>query len=114
MTDDCLFCRIASGSLASTKVYEDDDVVAFNDIHPAAPIHVLLIPRKHIASLADVEAGDEKLVGELVRRAKILAEELGVAANGYRLVFNIRKHAGQVVDHLHLHLIGGKQLGHLV
>jgi len=113
MSTACLFCGIAAGTVPATKVYEDERVVAFRDIHPAAPIHVLLVPRKHIASIADLAASDESLVSELIRRARILAEELGISQNGYRLVFNVRRHAGQAVDHLHLHLIGGRQLGHL-
>ncbi len=109
--NDCLFCQIVAGTVPSTKVYADQRVVAFEDIHPAAPVHVLLVPRKHIASVADLEPADEQLVGEMVWRAKLIAAERGVAEDGYRLVFNVRKHGGQVIDHLHLHLLGGKRLG---
>ncbi len=113
MNSDCLFCKIATGTIASTKVYEDGSVVAFNDIHPAAPVHILLVPRKHITSVATLEPGDCQLVAELIWRAKLLAEAQGIAEGGYRLVFNVRSHAGQVVNHLHLHLIGGKKLSGL-
>lgn len=113
MNPECLFCGIAAGSLPSEKVLEDADIVAFKDAHPVAPVHVLLVPRKHIPSVAELEPSDEELVGILVWKAKLLAEELGIAEDGYRLVFNIHKHAGQVIDHLHLHLLGGRRLGHL-
>lgn len=113
MNADCLFCRIAAGTVPSDMVYTDDDLVAFRDLHPVAPVHLLIVPRKHVASVAELEPTDEQLVGRLVWRAKLLAQELGVAEAGYRLVLNVRRHAGQVVDHLHLHLIGGRPLGHL-
>ncbi|MBI4092967.1 MAG: histidine triad nucleotide-binding protein [Candidatus Kerfeldbacteria bacterium] len=109
--EQCLFCKIAAKRAPSTIVYEDDLVVAFNDIRPIAPVHVLIVPRKHIATLVDLEEQDDRLIGAMVWRAKRLAEQLGVAMTGYRLVFNVRQHAGQIVDHIHLHLIGGKKLG---
>ncbi len=111
MNSDCLFCRIASGSIPSTKEYEDDDLVVFADIHPVAPVHLLVIPRKHIASVADLSADDTGLVGEMVMRAKEIAAKKGIAKDGYRLVFNVRDHGGQVIDHIHLHIIGGERLG---
>jgi len=111
MTDGCLFCGIASGTVPSTKEYEDDTLVVFADIHPVAPVHLLVVPRKHIASVADLSADDERLVGVMVMRAKEIAAKKGIAKDGYRLVFNVRDHGGQFVDHLHLHLIGGAKLG---
>ncbi|MFH0829179.1 MAG: histidine triad nucleotide-binding protein [Candidatus Kerfeldbacteria bacterium] len=108
---ECLFCRIASGAVPSNKVFEDDHLVAFSDIRPVAPLHILLVPRKHIASVAELTEIDEQLVGEMVLRARQIAEQQGIATKGYRLVFNVRSHGGQVVDHIHLHIIGGKKLG---
>ncbi|MBI4426806.1 MAG: histidine triad nucleotide-binding protein [Candidatus Kerfeldbacteria bacterium] len=113
MNPDCLFCKIAAKELPATVVYEDDAMVAFKDIKPVAPVHVLIVPRKHAPSVAELAPGDTLLVGEMIRRAQQLAEELGIADRGYRLVFNVRKHAGQVVDHIHLHLIGGQALGRM-
>ncbi|MBI5405087.1 MAG: histidine triad nucleotide-binding protein [Candidatus Kerfeldbacteria bacterium] len=113
MTADCLFCKIAAGQVPSEIVYQDDHLVVFKDIRPVAPVHLLLIPRKHVPSVAELDQADAGMVSEMIFRAKALAEELKVAATGYRLVFNVRDHAGQMVDHLHLHLIGGQKLGHL-
>lgn len=111
MNAECLFCKIAEGTIPSTVVYADDEVVAFNDIHPVAPVHVLIVPRRHVASVAELADGDARLVESMITRARAIAEEKGIAGSGYRLVFNVRDHGGQVVDHLHLHLIGGKKLG---
>jgi len=111
MNPDCLFCRIASGAVPSTNEYEDDTLVVFADIHPVAPVHLLVIPRKHITSVADLTGDDAALVGEMVMRAKEIAAKKGIAKDGYRLVFNVRDHGGQVVDHIHLHIIGGAKLG---
>lgn len=110
---DCVFCKIVEGSIPSRKVFENDKVMAFYDIKPAAPVHVLIIPKKHIASLNDVEAGDWELVGEIGRAAQQLAKELGVADSGYRLVNNCGKDGGQEVFHLHFHLMGGARMGPL-
>lgn len=107
---DCLFCRIASGEIPSTIVYEDDRVMAFRDINPKAPTHVLIIPRKHISTLNDLAADDDGMVGELVRRAGAIAAELGHAEAGYRTVFNCNEMAGQTVFHIHLHLLAGRPL----
>lgn len=111
---NCLFCQIASGKKPSAKRFEDELVVAFDDIAPKAPVHILIVPRKHIASVAELEKGDEKLVGHMVRVAQKLAEDLNIAEQGYRLVFNVRSHGGQIIDHIHLHLIGGQKLGSMV
>lgn len=111
MSGGCLFCGIVAGTIPSTKEYEDETLVVFADIHPVAPVHLLVVPRKHIPSAADLTADDRTLVGEMVLCAKEIAAKKGIAQDGYRLVFNVRDHGGQVVDHLHLHLIGGVKLG---
>jgi histidine triad (HIT) family protein len=106
---DCLFCKIAAGEIPAQKLYEDDDAVVFADIHPQAPVHVLLIPRKHIASLAHLSPGDERLLGHLHAVAKKIAEERGLS-KGFRTVMNTGEEGGQTVDHLHLHLLGGRTM----
>jgi histidine triad (HIT) family protein len=106
----CLFCEIAAGRIASRKAYEDSLVVAFHDIHPQAPTHVLVIPKKHITSLLDLEEGDDALIGAVVRRATDLARTFELAEKGFRLVFNCGEDAGYSVYHLHLHLVGGRRL----
>ena len=107
---DCLFCRIINREINGTIVHEDDRVVAFNDINPQAPTHVLVVPRRHIASLNDLQPGDDSIVGELVRRAAAIAKSRGIAEGGYRTVFNTNREAGQTVFHIHLHLIGGRTM----
>jgi len=107
----CLFCRIIAGEIPSSKVYEDDEVFAFNDINPQAPLHVLVVPKRHIATVNDLAPGDDGLVGTLVRRAAAIATEKGYAERGYRTVFNCNAEAGQTVFHLHLHLLAGRALG---
>jgi len=107
----CLFCRIIAGEIPSSKVYEDDEVFAFNDINPQAPLHVLVVPKRHIATVNDLAPGDVGLVGTLVRRAAAIAAENGYAERGYRTVFNCNAEAGQTVFHLHLHLLAGRGLG---
>ncbi len=107
----CLFCEIVAGRIPSRVVYQDEDVLAFHDIRPEAPVHVLLIPKKHLTSLLDLAPEDDALVGSLVRRAKDLAKELGLAERGFRLVFNAGADAGYSVFHIHLHLLGGRSLG---
>jgi histidine triad (HIT) family protein len=106
----CLFCRIVNGEIPARKVLEDDDVVAFEDINPQAPTHVLVIPRRHIASLDAMTEGDEVAVGRTFRRASELARKLGVAEEGYRVVVNNGPGAGQTVFHIHVHLLGGRPL----
>ncbi len=105
---DCLFCRIVSRDIPGSIVYEDDRVLAFNDINPQAPTHVLIVPKRHSPSLNDLTPQDDGIVGELVRRAAALAAERGIAGGGYRVVFNTNRDAGQTVFHLHLHLLGGR------
>ena len=107
---DCLFCKIIAGEIPSTKVYEDDKVYAFNDINPAAPVHILIIPKVHIASAAEVTAENADIIGHIFEVAAKLAKEKGLD-NGYRIVTNCGDDAGQSVHHLHFHLIGGRFLG---
>ena len=104
----CPFCRIVRGEIPARPVYEDDTVVAFHDINPQAPVHILVVPRKHIPTL--LEAEDEALLGRMVAVASSIAQGLGVAQRGFRLVLNTNREAGQSVDHLHLHLLAGRVL----
>ncbi|HEX4346404.1 MAG TPA: histidine triad nucleotide-binding protein, partial [Vicinamibacterales bacterium] len=107
---DCLFCKIIERKIPASIVYEDDDVLAFNDIGAQAPTHVLIVPKRHIATLNDLQDGDEAIVGKLVRRAAAIAKERGLSASGYRTVFNTHADAGQTVFHIHLHLLGGRKM----
>jgi histidine triad (HIT) family protein len=107
----CLFCRIVSGEIPASKAYEDDEVLAFNDINPQAPLHVLVIPKRHVSTTNDLSAQDDVLVGTLVRRAAAIAGEKGYADRGYRVVMNCNAEAGQTVFHIHLHLLAGRGLG---
>ena len=107
---DCLFCKIIAREIPASIVYEDDEVIAFNDINPQAPTHVLVIPKRHIATLNELTAGDDHMIGELVRRAAAIAKERGLAAGGFRTVFNTNRDAGQTVFHIHLHLLGGRSM----
>jgi histidine triad (HIT) family protein len=108
---DCLFCKIVAGEIPSNLVYRDDAMVAFRDINPQAPLHVLIVPTRHIATLNDLSAADDALVGSLFRRAAAIAAEHGYDQRGYRTVFNCNREAGQTVFHIHLHLLGGRGLG---
>ena len=108
---DCLFCKIIAGQIPGAIVYQDERLVAFKDINPQAPMHVLIVPRRHIASLNELKLDDDGLVGEMVRRAASLAAEHGHADRGYRTVFNCNADAGQTVFHIHLHVLGGRRLG---
>lgn len=107
---DCIFCKIIEGSIPSKKVFENEHVLAFHDIQPAAPVHILLIPKKHIATMNEVTDEDDELMAELLRAARHVAKELGVAESGYRLVNNCNSDGGQIVYHLHIHLLGGAKL----
>jgi len=107
---DCIFCRIAAGEIPATVVFKDDEVVAFRDLSPQAPVHLLLVPRRHIASLDEAHAADASLLGRLLLAAKDLAAREGIAG-GYRLVNNCGPSAGQSVFHVHLHLLGGRPMG---
>jgi histidine triad (HIT) family protein len=107
----CLFCEIVAGRIPARVVYQDEHVVAFNDISPQGPTHVLIIPKKHITSLLDLTPAEDGVIGLLVRKARDLAKDAGLAENGFRLVFNYGEDAGYSVYHVHLHLIGGRKLG---
>lgn len=106
---DCIFCKIAAGEIPSTVVYQDEQVLAFEDINPVAPVHILIIPREHFSTLNDVD--DKELLGHMVATGAKLAAERGVAESGYRTLINCQSDGGQVVFHLHLHVIGGRRLG---
>jgi histidine triad (HIT) family protein len=107
---DCLFCRIIAHEVPASIVYEDDRVLAFNDINPQGPTHVLVVPKRHIASLNEIGVEDDQIIGELVRRAAAIAKDRGLSAGGYRTVFNTNRDAGQTVFHIHLHLLGGRSM----
>ncbi|CAH1214148.1 Purine nucleoside phosphoramidase [Paenibacillus plantiphilus] len=107
---DCVFCKIIEGSLPSRQVFENERVIAIHDIKPEAPVHILVIPKKHIPTMNDVTDGDNELIAEMFSVARAIAKEQGIAEAGYRLVFNCNKEGGQIVYHLHLHILGGKQL----
>lgn len=107
---DCLFCKIIRRDIPSSIVYEDDAVLAFNDINPQAPTHVLIVPKRHISTLNDLTSADDQLVGEMIRRAAAIAKDRGLSERGFRTVFNTNREAGQTVFHIHLHLLGGRSL----
>ena len=107
---DCLFCKIINGEIPSEKVYEDEYVYAFNDISPTAPVHVLIVPKKHISTINDIEDNDAELIGHIYLAAKKIAQEKGIAEDGYRVVTNCNQMAGQTVFHIHFHLLGGREL----
>jgi histidine triad (HIT) family protein len=109
--DDCIFCRIVNGESRSKPVYEDERVFAFEDINPQAPTHILVIPKKHIASLGDVTEAEKEILGELMLRAREIARSRGLDRKGYRLVLNTGPWSGQSVFHIHLHLLGGRPMG---
>lgn len=107
---DCIFCKIAAGQIPAKLAYQDDDVVAFHDLTPQAPTHILIIPRKHIMTINDLTEADAPLIGKLFLAAKQIAAKEGFAENGYRLVMNTNRDAGQSVFHIHLHLLAGRPL----
>ena len=109
MADDCLFCQIVAGQVPSTKVRETDSVLAFEDINPAAPTHVLVIPKQHIASARDIDASNAEILAEMFETMAAIADERGIA-EAYRVVSNVGAGAGQSVFHLHFHLVGGREL----
>lgn len=108
-TEDCIFCRIVEGAIRSSKVYEDEICLAFEDLNPQAPVHILVIPKEHIDSLDRSEAAHEATLGHLLASASQIARDKGVAESGYRIVINTNGDGGQTVFHLHLHLLGGRQ-----
>ncbi|MGH8427799.1 MAG: histidine triad nucleotide-binding protein [Gammaproteobacteria bacterium] len=109
--DDCVFCKMVRGEIKPDTVYEDEEILAFRDLNPQAPVHILVIPKRHIPTTNDLSAADEELMGRLVLATARIAEEEGVAESGYRTVLNCNAGAGQSVFHLHLHLLGGRRLG---
>ena len=108
--EDCLFCKIIKGEIPSEKVYEDEEILAFKDINPAAPIHILVIPKKHIKSLAHMENGDEVIIGKIYKVINKIAEDMGIKEEGYRVIVNCGENGGQEIMHLHFHLLAGKKL----
>jgi histidine triad (HIT) family protein len=107
---DCIFCKIAGGEIPSEIVYQDEDVVVFPDVRPLTPVHLLVIPRRHISSLADMADEDTPLIGKMARAARQVAREQGIAESGYRLTLNSGADAGQVIFHIHMHLMGGRPM----
>ncbi|HNB53244.1 MAG TPA: histidine triad nucleotide-binding protein [Anaerolineales bacterium] len=112
MSSDCIFCKILAGEIPGDKLYADELVTAFRDIHPAAPTHILIVPNKHIASINEMSPEDEPITGRMMTVAQKLAAQEGIAEEGYRLIVNTGPHGGQVVYHLHLHLLGGQKMRH--
>ena len=110
MSDTCLFCGIATGAVPASKVFEDDDVVAFRDINPQAPTHILVIPREHVGSAHDLTPSHDALWGRILRVAQQLAQDEGIDESGYRIVANVGDEGGQTVHHLHIHVLGGRQM----
>jgi len=109
--ENCVFCRIANREIPAKIVYEDDESIAFADINPKAPVHILIVPRRHLPTLLDAGEGDDRLLGHLLLVANRVARQQGIADRGFRLVLNCNSEGGQVVFHLHLHLLGGRRLG---
>lgn len=109
--EDCIFCKIAKGEIPSEKVYEDEEILAFKDIQPAAPIHVLVIPKKHITNLMEVSSEDNALMGKIVTVMQKIAKELGVDEKGFRIISNCGPDSGQEVMHLHFHFLAGQKMG---
>ncbi|HAT51417.1 MAG: histidine triad nucleotide-binding protein [Nitrospirae bacterium] len=114
MADSCLFCKIIQGKIPAQKVYEDEHVLAFHDIHPQAPTHVLVIPKTHWATLDDVTPDDKNLLGHLLERTAHVARMLALGNAGYRTIINTKSHGGQEVFHIHIHILGGRPLGRMV
>jgi len=108
---DCIFCKMVSGEITPDTVYEDDDVLAFRDMNPQAPVHVLVIPKQHVATINDLDADSSALVGKMMMAAAKIAQQEGFAEQGYRTIMNCNAHGGQTVFHIHLHLLGGRVMG---
>ena len=108
--DDCIFCKIIAGEIPSDILYRDDEVVAFRDVNPVAPTHILIIPVEHLVTTQDISDDNASLTGKMIQTANLLVSREGISENGYRLVINCGEQGGQVVQHLHMHLIGGRQL----
>ena len=110
---DCIFCKIAEGKIPCEKIYENEDVLAFNDIHPAAPTHVIVIPKKHYATLNDIPQSEIDIISKVFAAVQEIAKKAGIADAGYRTVLNTNRYAGQVVFHVHFHVLGGRPIGEL-
>ncbi|MBT3738266.1 MAG: histidine triad nucleotide-binding protein [Candidatus Marinimicrobia bacterium] len=108
--DKCLFCKIINGDIAAKKVYENEHIIAFNDIDPKAPVHILVIPKKHIRSINELNSSDINLAGEIILAAKKIAKDQGIDSKGFRVVFNTNDDGGQTVYHIHMHIMGGRQM----
>lgn len=113
MSHDCLFCKIVAGQIPSSKIYEDEHVLAFHDIHPQAPVHALVIPKKHLASVNELSSEDSAMLGHAFAAIQQVAQKTGIAESGFRVITNTGKDSGQVVFHLHFHVLGGRNLGSL-
>lgn len=109
--EDCIFCKIIAGQIPADKVYEDDEVLAFKDINPATPIHILVVPKRHIEKLTDMKDGDEALVGKIFQKINLIAKEQGFFEDGFRVIVNCGENSGQEVMHLHFHVLAGTKLG---
>ncbi len=109
--EDCIFCKIIKGEIPSNKVYEDDEILAFNDINPSAPIHVLIIPKKHVANILELKGDDIALIEKITKAIQNISKELNIEENGFRLICNCGPDSGQEVNHLHFHLLAGKKMG---
>lgn len=112
--EQCIFCQIVKNQAPAEKEFENEEIIAFRDINPKAPTHILIVPKKHINSIATMEENDGDLIGRMILIGRNLAKEKNIEENGYRLTFNIGRHAGQVVDHIHLHLLGGQSMNSMV
>lgn len=108
--DDCIFCKIIKGEIPSNKVYEDEDVLAFKDINPQMPVHIIVIPKKHIKSIANLKVEDEALVGRIFTVINKIAKDLNISEEGFRVISNCGENAGQTVQHLHFHILGGEKM----
>ncbi len=109
--ENCVFCKIIKKEIPAEIVYEDEEIMAFKDINPAAPVHILVIPKKHIEKLTDITTEDEMLIGKIYTAINKIAEKIGVSQNGFRVIANCGENGGQVVKHIHFHILGGKKLG---
>ena len=114
MDDNCVFCKIIKGEIPSRKVYEDDEIIAFYDIEPIVPIHILIIPKKHIPTLLDLKPEDEPVIGRIYSKINDIAKQVGLEKDGFRVIVNCKEDAGQVVMHVHFHILGGKKLGNKI
>ena len=109
--EDCLFCKIVKGEVPSTKVYEDDEILAFKDVNPMAPVHILVVPKKHYNDITEITEENADIIKKIILAINKIAKEQGIVDKGYRIINNCKEEAGQTVKHLHFHLIGGKKLG---